>query len=206
MARRMRDATARTRIREYLVTHGAVLDDGGGATAVLRDAVQYQGSPVAFIQLITAMDEAGEIVRDIRGKRTYGISSPAAAPTSVHPAGAGVAPLRLADVAGPAVDHDVLARALLRELVRSVGGQAEAAGGAGVDVATELEQVRAERDTAREERDEYARRLDSSRRQLNALMALYVDETDESPVAEGKQLLAQLRESHRPAAVSERAS
>lgn len=51
------------------------MDGSGHATGLLMKAVGYQGSSVAFIQLVAAMDRDGEISRDIRGKRTYRISS-----------------------------------------------------------------------------------------------------------------------------------
>src|SRR6516165_5952584 len=71
MATAARDRSARSRIREYLTQHGPVEDPSGGATALLKDAVGYGGNDVAFIQLITAMDKAAEIHREIRGKRTF---------------------------------------------------------------------------------------------------------------------------------------
>src|ERR1700679_816497 len=70
----VRDRTARSRIRNYLAEHGPIVDSSGRATAVLKDVIGYQGSAVAFIQLITAMDKSAEIEREIRGKRTYRIS------------------------------------------------------------------------------------------------------------------------------------
>ena len=68
------DRTARARIRQYLATHGPVVDPSGYATGVLKDAIGYTGSSVAFIQLVTAMSKDQELSRSIRGKRTYRIS------------------------------------------------------------------------------------------------------------------------------------
>jgi hypothetical protein len=74
MSSTVRDRTARSRIREHLARHGPIMDPSGRATSLLKDAIGYEGSPVAFIQLVTAMDKSSEIEREIRGKRTYRIS------------------------------------------------------------------------------------------------------------------------------------
>ena len=76
-----RDRTARTRIRQFLSTSGPIVDPSGYATGVLKDAIGYSGSSVAFIQLIAAMDRDGEIEREIRGKRTYKIEGIGVPPT-----------------------------------------------------------------------------------------------------------------------------
>ena len=123
MATTARDRTARSRIRSYLAEHGPVVDPSGRATAVLKDAIGYEGSPVAFIQLVTAMDKSREIERNIRGKRTYQISGladggPAIAPSPVRVA----APVRHPGTSLQIeVDYDELARALLRETWRLAG-------------------------------------------------------------------------------------
>jgi hypothetical protein len=148
-----RDRTARSRIRSYLAEHGPVVDPSGRATAVLKDAIGYEGSPVAFIQLVTAMDKSREIERNIRGKRTYQISGladggPAIAPSPVRVA----APVRHPGTSLQIeVDYDELARALLRETWRLAGK--------GSTEISELQAVRQERDQLIAERDEYARRL-----------------------------------------------
>ena len=110
-----RDRTARTRIIEYLRTHGPVDDPTGYATSGLKEAIEYHGTAVAFIQLIAAMDREGEIAREIRGKRTYSISLGQA--SAIAPA----APRQMPAQASPAealpveIDYDRLARALVRE-------------------------------------------------------------------------------------------
>ena len=74
-----RDRTARSRIRQFLADAGPVVDPSGYATSVLREAIAYEGSSVAFIQLIAAMDHDGELKREIVGKRTFqieGIGAP----------------------------------------------------------------------------------------------------------------------------------
>ena len=154
-----RDRTARTRIREYLAQHGPVADSHGLATKVLKDAVGYDGSSVAFIQLIAAMERDGELEREIRGKRTYriGPASPTAGGASLGSAGVLDTPSgRLA------VDYDVLARSLLREL-------------AGADAPAVLEQMRAENRRIAQERDDYARRLELARAKLDELRGAVQD-------------------------------
>lgn len=170
-----RDRTARTRIRNHLVTHGPVDDPSGHATGALKDAIGYQGSSVAFIQLIAAMDADGEIVRDIRGKRTYRISggpaldrTPALTGTPSGPALADLGDVRGAVVRTEAgalvIDYDELARALVRELWTFATAQAAPAG-----TSAELE-LRAEHERMTAERDEYARRLELARTKLDELL------------------------------------
>jgi hypothetical protein len=147
-----RDRTARTRIRRELAERGPVEDQHGLATKLLKDAVGYVGSPVAFIQLIAAMERDGELEREIRGKRTYRISvpEPGARPTAAPE------PAALETDTGPmAVDYDLLARSLLREL----SGAAPAV----------LDEMRAENQRIAEERDDYARRLELARAKLEEL-------------------------------------
>ena len=50
---------------------------------MLAAAVGYPGSSVAFAQLLTGMERAGLIERDVRGKRTYRIAPGRAAVASV---------------------------------------------------------------------------------------------------------------------------
>jgi hypothetical protein len=168
MATTVRDRTARSRIRDYLAEHGPVVDPSGRATAVLKDAIGYEGSPVAFIQLVTAMDKSREIERNIRGKRTYQISGladggPATASSPVRVAAATVAhPGTSLQIE---MDYDELARALLRETWRLAGSRTVPAGKDGAEI-SELQAVRQERDQLIAERDEYARRL----QQLGAMI------------------------------------
>jgi hypothetical protein len=143
-----RDRTARSRIRDHLAQYGPVADSHGLATHVLKDAVAYEGSPVAFIQLLAAMERDGELQRDIRGKRTYRIAAPTPAP-GAQPAGV------LDPPSSREVDYDVLARMLLHELAGP----------------TELEETRAENRRIAQERDDYARRLELARAMLDELRA-----------------------------------
>ena len=168
MATAARDRSARSRIREYLTQHGPVEDPSGGATALLKDEVGYGGNDVAFIQLITAMDKAAEISREIRGKRTYKISATAPAavplPRATAPAGGGPAAV--------VIDYEALARAVVQELARVLAGRAAAEPAGGLDA------VRLERDRLQAERDEYAKRLQIARRQLTALLAQSTPDED----------------------------
>ena len=148
-----RDRTARNRIRRHLASHGPLSDGQGLATKRLKQAVGYDGSAVAFIQLIAAMERDGELVRDIRGKRTYRIA--VGEDQVVHSAAPD--PAVLETPAGSlGVDYDVLARSLLRELT-------------GTRTAGVLDATRAENQRIAQERDEYARRLELARTMLDEL-------------------------------------
>jgi len=156
----VRDRTARSRIRTYLVEHGPIVDPGGGATALLRDAINYAGTRAAFIRLVSAMEKDAEIEREIRGKCTYCISLHGAAlrPVSQEQA----SPLVPLVAAAPGVDYDPLARALLQETWRLLSEHAAATESAGRD------QVRPEQLAA--ERAEYAQRLHTARQQVRELL------------------------------------
>lgn len=153
-----RDRTARARIRRFLATSGPLRDPSGYASGALKDAIGYRGSSVAFIQLIAAMERDGEIVREVRGKRTYAIAatekaieSAGARPPAVDEPGDALA------AAGLELDYDALAKALLRQLWSA----AKAAAGAS-----------ATPETARSgsAQDEYKRRLAAARSQLEELL------------------------------------
>jgi hypothetical protein len=167
-----RDRTARTRIREFLAEHGPIEDSSGRATSILRDSVGYKGSSVAFIQLITAMDKANEIVRDLRGKRTYKIAVPAieASLASHTTLGAEHFPVtgvrRLSSDLPVGVDYDELARALLRE-----GWKGFRAGGGAENESALLDSARRENALLAAECDEYAKRLQTALQQLVSLVS-----------------------------------
>ncbi|MFJ9387792.1 hypothetical protein ACIRON_03165 [Nocardioides sp. NPDC101246] len=120
------------------------------ATKALKDAVDYTGSSVAFIQLMAAMERDGELEREVRGKRTYSISlvSPAA--------GSGRAFDLPPSTDQTGVDYAALARALLHELTSG-------------DAPVGLAEMRAENKRIARERDEYARRLETARALLEEL-------------------------------------
>jgi hypothetical protein len=139
-----------------LRTHGAIDDPTGYATSALKDAIEYQGAAVAFIQLVAAMERDGEISREIRGKRTYRIGLGKAEEVAV----AVPQPDRVegALAAQPIeIDYDRLARAVVREFFTQ-GAQNAMAGNA-----TPVGRMRAER-------DEYALMLEMARLRLDALL------------------------------------
>jgi hypothetical protein len=80
----------------HLARVGEVSDHNGKASTMLAATIGYPGSSVAFAQLLTGMERAGLIQREIRGKRTYRIiPGPAAPPPGALPPGA-LAPEALA--------------------------------------------------------------------------------------------------------------
>jgi len=64
----------RDRIVAWLADQGEINDENGLASTRLSVAVGYPGSSVAFAQLLSGMERAGLIVRQVRGKRTYQIA------------------------------------------------------------------------------------------------------------------------------------
>jgi hypothetical protein len=173
------------------------VDPSGRATAVLKDAIGYEGSPVAFIQLVTAMDKGSEIVREIHGKRTYRISSTgsgtAAAPSRRVRAETHSAAPPLSSHPGTGshfdVDYDELARALLRETWRLA--ELASKQGTSAEDARELEVARQERDQVIAERDEYAKRLQQLSAMINGLAPSAVS-SDDSTDSQSRRLLAEL--------------
>lgn len=69
----------------HLARVGEVSDHTGRASTLLAATVGYPGSSVAFAQLLTGMERAGLIEREIRGKRTYRIIPGPAAPPDAPP-------------------------------------------------------------------------------------------------------------------------
>lgn len=156
-----RDRTARVRIRDLLATAGPVVDPSGYATAALKDAIEYQGSNAAFIQLIAAMERDNEIEREIRGKRTYRISATETTLESspaIPPSGG---PVVTAE--GFEFDYDALAKALIREFWKTA--QAVAAVDVGARAGSPAEA-------------DYTRRLEAARQKLDELL------TDGAPPSE----------------------
>lgn len=150
-----RDRTARARIRQLLARSGPVRDPSGYASGELKDAIGYQGSSVAFIQLIAAMERDGEIVRRIRGKRTYEIAATEKTIKSVETySHTGPAePEDALAAMGIELDYDALARAVLRELWASAKASTAAPGA-----------------NSGSEHEEYTRRLEAARSQLDELL------------------------------------
>ena len=152
-----RDRTARTRIRQYLRTHGPIDDPTGYATSALKDAIEYHGTAVAFIQLIAAMDREGEIAREVRGKRTYRIllgHAEVAVPEAPRAAPADGGSMLTQPIE---IDYDRLARAIVREFFTQAAQNVMAGAGSPVG-------------RPRTERDEYALELEMARLRLAALL------------------------------------
>jgi hypothetical protein len=68
------DLGARQRVLRFLMNNGPVQDPSGRASSKLRAAIEYESGPAGFAQLLAAMDAAGEIDREVRGRRTYRVS------------------------------------------------------------------------------------------------------------------------------------
>ncbi|MBO0787470.1 MAG: hypothetical protein J2P33_15505, partial [Actinobacteria bacterium] len=75
---RKRAVGTRDRVISHLAAVGEITDPGGMASTSLAAAVGYPGSSVAFAQLLSGMERADLIEREIRGKRTYRIALTAA--------------------------------------------------------------------------------------------------------------------------------
>ncbi|MCU1483042.1 MAG: hypothetical protein JWQ19_3828 [Subtercola sp.] len=154
-----RDRTARARIREFLVAEGPVFDPSGFATSMLREAIDYVGSPVAFIQLISTMERDNEIVREIKGKRTYRVSASESLVLSFRLNGDNGVGSSAATRPAVSLDYDVLARAIVRELLAEPRPEPVTSSPAGFrDKAVTLQ------------REDYARRIDEARKQLDDLL------------------------------------
>ena len=102
----------RQEIVSYLVANGPIDDTSGRATSRLKEAVDYQGSPAAFSQLLAAMERGGDIERTTKGKRTFRIAAGTATGASVvgEPAVDGTGEL----------DYEQLAEALLLRALESI--------------------------------------------------------------------------------------
>ena len=163
-----RDATARSRVKDYLQTHGPVEHSSGHATRLLRHAVAYEGSPVAFIQLLAAMDHDGEIERTIKGKRTFRIVG-VASPTSAAIRTSAVPPAAVQQAAE--IDYERLAKAIINELAGrlvALSGTNHPASAGGAPTPAHL--VSEEHARLVAERDDYARRLEEARGKLDELL------------------------------------
>jgi hypothetical protein len=79
------DAGARQRVLRFLTHNGPVHDPSGRASSKLRAAIRYESSPAGFAQLLAAMEAAGEIGREVRGRRTYRVSLATGAQSSGGP-------------------------------------------------------------------------------------------------------------------------
>lgn len=118
-----RDQTVRRRIVEHLTQHGPVRDSSGRATALLKEAVGYEGSDTGFTQLVSAMAKSGALLREVRGKRTYRLS--------LNPNGHTVGPSTTSRAVSEdtsdetQMDYDELAAALLARVTRILSAPVE---------------------------------------------------------------------------------
>lgn len=90
--------------------NGPVVDKSGRATALLKEAIGTEAGDAGFSQLISSMDKAGDLTREIRGKRTYRIAVASATPTVQAP--------EIADPGDSPLDYDELADSLLVRVSR----------------------------------------------------------------------------------------
>ena len=181
-----RKSDSRRKIVEYLSRQGPVKDSSGRATAVLKEAIGYDREQTAFIQLVSAMANAGEIERDVRGKRTYELRIPGNAQkelTSLENGGALFESRNLPLTTQFAeIDYDELAAVLLARVTRLFldSEQGSDAGGWARRRIERLEtrSANAERDLARaraalknasEERDTLKAQLDAAQHNLDLL-------------------------------------
>jgi hypothetical protein len=193
-----KDLTARNRIAAYLSNYGPVEDREGRATAVLKDAVGYAGTSLGFVQLISSMEKAGHITREVRGKRTYRIAPAADAPApeidlrmgaTVQGGGVPSRPERSITSDGERgpvdaadVDYDQVAAALLAQVTRaltsrtdsnqptaSVRRRLDQLVARNAELERETARARAERDAVAAERDELRNQLEAASHNLSLL-------------------------------------
>jgi len=169
----------RQQVAHYLAQQGSLEDPTGRATAKLREALGYEGSEASFTQLISNMDRAGQLTREVKGKRTYRIVGVEQAAQVDHDS--------VADRVDPedsAMDYDAVASALLVQVVQTVakGNQAKDADGSWArrrierlerrigELERELSVAKAESRTLAAERDQLGLQLEHSEGNL-ALLA-----------------------------------
>ncbi len=127
----------------HLARVGEVSDHSGKASTALAATIGYPGSSIAFAQLLTGMERAGLIQREIRGKRTYRIIPGPAAP----PLDTITQPARGPDAVAPATPRPGEARpvappppaAAESAAAESGAAQAAATPGAGQATAADLD-------------------------------------------------------------------
>jgi hypothetical protein len=132
------DSNARRRALERLLAQGEIFDASGRAASILRSDIGYLATSAGFAQLLASMERAGEIRREIRGKRTYRITVGPNADLEDAGAGRPNESTPDDDVATPAedgadgafplpisgdIDYDELALAVLRSAARALLSQ-----------------------------------------------------------------------------------
>jgi len=171
----------RQQVAQYLAQYGPLEDPRGKATSKLREALSYEGSEASFTQLISNMDRAGQLIREVKGKRTYRIAE------VEHASQAGTDQESLADsvdLEDTAMDYDAVAAALLVQVVQTVtkGNQTKESDGSWArrrierrerrvdELVRELSVAKAEAKTLAAERDQFGLQLEHSEGNL-ALLA-----------------------------------
>jgi urease gamma subunit len=171
--------TPRVRTWPYLAQYGPLEDPTGGATAKLREALSYEGSQASFTQLISNMDRAGQLMREVKGKRTYRILGVEQASQVDHDS-----VTDSVDPEDPAMDYDAVAAALLVQVVQTMtkGNQTKESDGSWArrrierlerrvgELERELLVAKAESKTLAAERDQLGLQLEHSEGNL-ALLA-----------------------------------
>ena len=171
----MSQSQTRQQVAEYLTRRGPLEDTKGRATVKLMEAVGYVGSIANFAQLISNMDRAGQLTRDVKGKRTYRIAAANDLDlrTDERPEGPETAEM----------DYDKVASALLVQVVQNLtkeprGGENDGAWARRRierlerhlnELERDLSQARAESNTIAAERDELRLRLEHSEGNLALL-------------------------------------
>ena len=110
----MSQSHTRQEVVQHLAQYGPIDDPKGSATAKLRQALDYQGSEASFTQLIANMDRAGQLTREVKGKRTYRILSVDSSPSDVDD------DLAATQQTNVEMDYDLLASALLVQAVQTL--------------------------------------------------------------------------------------
>ena len=226
-----RDTTVRQRVTDYLIGHGELSDRSGRATSRLKEAVGYNGGDAGFIRIVSLMAEAGDIEREVRGKRTYRITLTDQGRAAAHHATAttSLTPVARSEAAANdgELDYDELAAALLSRAARALSA-AETASSNGdqaawarrrldqleakvVALQRDLARARAEVQAVTDERDELRAQLEMSARNLDVLTERLGQRQPAVPRAaerldsDEQALLRSLRHPQRPADSSTRA-
>lgn len=173
----MSQSHTRQEVVQHLAQYGPIDDPKGRATAKLRQALDYQGSEASFTQLIANMDRAGQLTREVKGKRTYRILPVDSSPSDVDD------DLATTQQTNVEMDYDLLASALLVQAVQTLsqGNQGRESGGSWArrrmerlerrinDLERALTQANAESKTLEAERDELRLQLQHSEGNLALL-------------------------------------
>jgi hypothetical protein len=167
---------SRQQVAQYLAQHGPFEDSTGRATTKLKEVLGYEGTNAGFTQLIANMDRAGELTREVRGKRTYRIMAAGDTPPSNVDRS-----LNGAD--DTEMDYDRVASALLLQVVQALseGNRQRGSDGSWArrrierlenrinDLERDLLQAKAESRTIAAERDELRLLLEHSQANLALL-------------------------------------